>query len=708
MTARPGAARVAWIAAVAVCLAAAAAPTVGAEVLLPATSVWKYEATGTDLGTAWRAPGYADGAWPSGPGVLGYGETYITTHVPYGPDSGNKHPTTYFRTTFTLGTDPSQIQSLSVAVNYDDGFALYLNGIEVTRQALAPGAAYGAFATAQHEGGVYATLDLLPYASALVSGTNVLAAEVHQVNGTSSDLVWDAELTGSTLPAVSRGPYLQVGRPDGVTVRWRTGVVATSGLFTGPAPDSLTLSVQDATLTTEHELTVNGLDPDTRTYYAVGTTDTVLAGGTPDFAFRTSPLPGTRRPVRAWIIGDSGTANPNAAAVRDAYLALTGGAETDVWLMLGDNAYSSGTDLQYQAAVFDMYPGILRNTVLWPTRGNHDQLYTGADKDYYEIFTLPEAAQAGGVASMSEAYYSFDYADVHFVCLDSEGSNRTPGGAMLTWLATDLAATTQDWIVAFWHHPPYTKGSHDSDNAGDSGGRMRDMRENALPILEAGGVDVVFTGHSHSYERSYLLDGHYDVSTTLDPSMILDAGDGDPAGNGPYGKPTVGPGSHEGAVYVVAGSSGQTGGGNLNHPVMVRSLNTLGSVVLEVDGTQLDARFLSSTGAILDDFSIVKGVTAVPLEPPPPGTLVNYPNPFASGTRIAFTLETAGPVGIRIVDVSGRLVRTVLDGDRLPVGPHTVIWDGADRHGTRVAPGVYFAVLRFESGTRTRRLVLRP
>jgi 3',5'-cyclic AMP phosphodiesterase CpdA len=67
---------------------------------------------------------------------------------------------------------------------------------------------------------------------------------------------------------------------------------------------------------------------------------------------------------------------------------------------------------------------------------------------------------------------------------------------MLTWLQADLESTTQDWIIALWHHPPYTKGSHNSDTETE----LIEMRQNVLPILEAGGVDLVLTGHSHCYE----------------------------------------------------------------------------------------------------------------------------------------------------------------------------------------------------------------
>ena len=84
------------------------------------------------------------------------------------------------------------------------------------------------------------------------------------------------------------------------------------------------------------------------------------------------------------------------------------------------------------------------------------------------------------------------------------------------------------------------------------------MRQNVLPILEAGGVDLVLTGHSHSYERSFLIDGHYGTSGHLGTGdHALDAGDGrtTAGGDGAYIKPAGGPTPHEGAVYVVAGSS---------------------------------------------------------------------------------------------------------------------------------------------------------
>jgi hypothetical protein len=89
--------------------------------------------------------------------------------------------------------------------------------------------------------------------------------------------------------------------------------------------------------------------------------------------------------------------------------------------------------------------------------------------------------------------------------------------------------------------------------------------------------------------------------------MILDGGDGRPLGNGSYEKPTLGPAPHEGAVYIVAGSSGQTSGGSLNHPAMYTSLNQLGSVVLDIDRNVLDLQFLDANSGTPDSFRLVKG-----------------------------------------------------------------------------------------------------
>ncbi|HIO71796.1 MAG TPA: T9SS type A sorting domain-containing protein [Flavobacteriales bacterium] len=275
-------------------------------------------------------------------------------------------------------------------------------------------------------------------------------------------------------------------------------------------------------------------------------------------------------------------------------------------LFLGDNAYDSGTDLEYQGAIFEnMYEDMLQKTVSWSCRGNHEQVGINGVIPYYDIFTFPENGEAGGIPSNSEAYYSFDYGNIHFISLDSYGSNRSVGGPMYLWAEADLQNTDSDWIIAFWHHPPYTKGSHNSDTEIE----LIQMRSNFLPLFEDYGVDLVLSGHSHSYERSYLLNGHYGNSNTFNiNTMALDAGSGQQDVDSAYEKTITGNDAGKGAVYLTAGSSGKiSSSGSLDHPAMHTSLrNILGSCILEAFGDTLDFIFLDNNGVVEDYFTIVK------------------------------------------------------------------------------------------------------
>lgn len=411
---------------------------------------------------------------------------------------------------------------------------------------------------------------------------------------------------------LSRGPYLQLVTASSMIVKWRTSAPTDSVVQYGLAPEALATQISSPILTTEHELTMSGLDAETVHYYSVGDTSGVLAGGDNGHFFRTAPMIGQSRRTHIWVIGDSGGPGGGGNQVHNAFVTQNAGQYVDVWLMLGDNAYTDGTDEQYQAAMFNRYFELLRQTAVWSTFGNHDAISASSSTQtgvYYDIFTHPANAEAGGLPSGTEAYYSFDYGNIHFISLNSQDVSRLPTGAMLIWLQADLADTLAEWVIAYWHHPPYSKGSHDSDNPTDSAGRLIDMRENVLPILEDAGVDLVLSGHSHVYERSFLLDGHYDFSNTLTPAMILDEGDGRIAGDGAYIKSSSGLSPHEGTVYVVNGSSsGATqGAGTLDHPAMFVSLATRGSLIIDIDGNRLDAKFLNSLGVIDDRFRIVKG-----------------------------------------------------------------------------------------------------
>ncbi len=568
------------------------------DILIPTGASWRYSAGARPAGS-WTAIAYSDTAWDTGQAQLGYGDADEATVIPFGPgpnpDPNDKYISYYFRRSFPV-PNRSSIGNLRLRILRDDGAVVYLNGTEVRRTNMASGPVHETTISKSKvdtfEEQHFFSFDV--DSALLVEGRNVLAVEVHQWDVSSPDVSFDLELAANVTPTVIRGPYLQCGAEDSMVLRWRTDVATDSRVSIGDAPGSPDRTIDEPGKTQEHEVEITGLVPEKKYFYSIGTIGgRPLAGGDSQHWFETSPPIGVARPMRIWVLGDSGTASLNALLVRDAYLNLPGSEQTDFVMLLGDNAYNLGTDGEYEFALFAMYAPFLPTRVFWPARGNHE-FY--AD-DYYSVFTAPTAAEAGGNPSGSEAYYSFDYANAHFISLDSFGSDRSVGGDMWTWLQADLSSTEQDWVIAFWHHPPYTKGNHDSDSETE----LVEMRENFLPLLEAGGVDLVLTGHSHSYERSHMIAGHYLDSSTWSPAMVLDAGVADPELGDVYVKEA---GFTEGTVYCVTGSAGKVKSAPLDHPAMHVSLADLGSLVLEIDDDVLSAFFVDATGAIDDRFEI--------------------------------------------------------------------------------------------------------
>lgn len=503
-----------------------------------------------------------------------------------------------------------------------------------------------------------------------------------------------------------RGPYLQLGTPNGITILWRTDSVTNSRVRYGTNPNDLFLLVDDSELTTEHEIRLFDLESSKKYFYSVGSNSDTLAMGL-NYFFLTAPEYGSKIKSRIWVLGDAGTANENQQTVRDAYYEFTDTIHTNLWVMLGDNAYNSGTDDEYQAAVFDMYPDMLRKSVLWPAFGNHDGRSASSLSQtgvFYNIFTLPANGEAGGIASDTEAYYSFDYANIHFICLNSHDISRSVTGPMLNWLKRDLDSNNRDWTIAFWHHPPYSKGSHDSDIENN----LIEMRSNALPILENGGVDLILTGHSHSYERSFLLDGHYGNSSTLTSEMIIDGGDGQIDGDSAYQKSTLGPASHEGTVYIVAGSSGKVSGGSLDHPIMHISLNVLGSVILDVDSNRVDVTFLDHSGLQQDYFTLIKGEVDIPVSIEFPNMVTYgldllqiYPNPFVKETLISYSVPNLKFVRLKIFDSFGKEIQSMVNNFQQK-GTYSVRFNG-----NKLSGGTYYLKLQIgRSYMEIRKIVL--
>jgi hypothetical protein len=463
---------------------------------------------------------------------------------------------------------------------------------------------------------------------------------------------------------LQRGPYLNMANENSIVVRWRSSQAVVGRVRYGLASGTLDQFTDETSAKTDHEIRLTGLTPYTRYYYSVGSaadaltpetvdTTSVRSGAytfpTPtaaDYTFRTSPVPGTATNTRIWVVGDCGRGSATQAAGRDAYYNWMGSHVPDLNLQMGDNAYNSGTDTEYQTGYWLMYPTIFRKLPQWSCVGNHDanngDTSPTANWPYYDMFTFPTAGEAGGVASGTEHYYSFNYGNIHFISLDSQASSTNTieangaDGPMAAWLRQDLAANTATWTIVFFHHPPYSKGSHNSDTET----QMVNMRVRFNPILEAGGVDLVLNGHSHNYERSVLLDGHYGISSTITSAMKLNAGNGSTTGfttafttagdsgkirnaangfvatatvngavippDGAYIKPLTGPRDHFGTVYNVAGMSGQADGGSLDHAAMYISYDTVGTVNLDINGNTLVATYVQADGNTPDNYTIIK------------------------------------------------------------------------------------------------------
>ena len=438
---------------------------------------------------------------------------------------------------------------------------------------------------------------------------------------------------------ITRGPYLQMGNTTSITIRWRTNIASDTKVTVGTVFGTYPTVVTNASSVTEHEINITGLSADTKYYYTVGST-TVLIEGTANNFFITLPASSSTRKIRVLAFGDCGNNSTNQANVRDAFISYASARNInpDAWLLVGDNAYNGGLDAEFTSSFFNIYNAtLLKNIKLYPAPGNHDynnsagnQQLRGASLPYYNQFTLPTLGEIGGVASNTEAFYSYDIENIHFVSLDSYGTENgasatrlydtTIGNRQADWLKNDLAANTKKWTVVYFHHPPYTKGSHDMDDAVAEQELIK-MRDKIPAILERFGVDLVINGHSHSYERSFLLKDLKGLSTTYSPAANLVSGSSAKynglANTCPYVYPS-GQVKH-GTVYTVTGSSGQLGGSKPGYPLAFMSYSDItngGSFYFEVDSNRLDAKFISYTIGPLtpfvrDSFTIFKDVNKV-------------------------------------------------------------------------------------------------
>ena len=426
-------------------------------------------------------------------------------------------------------------------------------------------------------------------------------------------------ITAPGAAVLTRGPYLNMGNETAVSLRWRTDVATNSKVELGTSYGTYSIVTNNSSVVTEHEVRVTGLNADTKYYYRFGSSTQILQQGSDNY-FITAPPSTTTRKLRIAAFGDCGrNDNTYQSGTLTSYRNYTASNPGEALMLLGDNAYESGTDAEFQTRFFDIYSSnILKNHILFPSPGNHDYANNStrqADHNipYYSAFTLPAAGECGGVASGTEAYFSWNWGNVHFLSLDSYGKENSgttrlydTTGAQVTWIKSDLNANTRPWVIAYWHHPPFTMGSHNSDTETE----LVNMRQNFIRILERYGVDLVICGHSHDYERSYLLKNYFGTEATFNAAThavsTSSAKYNGTTNSCPY---IVAPGKvNHGTVYVVAGSAGASGGTQSGYPhnALPWSFNDGGMLYLEVEGNRLDAKFIRRTGVVSDQFTILK------------------------------------------------------------------------------------------------------
>jgi Calcineurin-like phosphoesterase len=294
-----------------------------------------------------------------------------------------------------------------------------------------------------------------------------------------------------------------------------------------------------------------------------------------------------------------------------------------------------------------------------PAAYNNSLFRFNKNNSFFNIFTMPTN---GGKYSTSSSlagkkgFYSYNHNNIHFVCLDSYGFYNdyilyggspvfpatTSPNPQIQWLINDLTANTQKWTIMYWHHAPYTHGGgHDSNSELSDEFILKGIRTKFIKYLDEANfkIDLVLNGHSHAYERSKLLKGHYGDEATFsaaahNANLASSGGNSFASSNGKYTNSTSCPyvksstaTINEGAVYVVTGSAGQiqpsSPGDIKGHlalngasfgPVTATDRGTIqelkgGSVYIEVKDNRLDLKFIEeTTGAVTDNFTMFKDV----------------------------------------------------------------------------------------------------
>lgn len=334
-----------------------------------------------------------------------------------------------------------------------------------------------------------------------------------------------------------------------------------------------------------HEVHVCGLEPSTTYFYKVGGP----GNWSEVFETTTAPMPGSTEPFSFGVTGDSRNNLENSWPISQRALL---DAAIDFQVFSGDAVFLGPNQNDwrefFQATVDDFeIEDLFSRTPFMMANGNHDQLAI----NYVTQFAFPQELSENEQAQ-GEEWYSFDYANAHFVMLnDTVGDAAVLAGSQADWMRADLRAvdrTVTPWIFVVHHRPFYTcQSTHSPDTA---------LRAAWQPIFDEFSVDMVLTGHNHVYERSRPIRG-------------LEGGDGVVASTGPNGVPTYDPaGLPSGTVYVVAAGVGAelyevstecntSFTGEAVRPYVIVSIE---------DRTLTYTAYNAMTGQVIDEFTLTK------------------------------------------------------------------------------------------------------
>ncbi|MGO4349729.1 fibronectin type III domain-containing protein, partial [Paenibacillus sp. MCAF9] len=502
----------------------AAASATEPVTLLPGNSVWKYYDKGINQGTVWRST-YDDSAWSSGSAPLGYKDSgaiisatgfgALKTIVDYGTNKSKKPPTTYFRT--NLNVDKNSVDhygQLLATFAIDDGAVVYVNGVEVVRLGMPTGeVSYETLAASNKDlPVVYPDVDLtIPLKAALKDGNNELAVEVHQQSAGSSDLFFDMKLI-----ALQEAPKVEVSK---VTVTFNGDPVSSKGFTwytpfdasqsdlqvvekTGAAADFTNATAFKGRSTVAknslaelvHKAEATGLKANTTYYFRVG--DQSLNLWSETGTFQTAPTGGAFSFID---LTDTQAKEEDEAQISGSTIAKALETVPDAKFVVhnGDVVENGTSEQEWNWLLGHSQPSLL-NTTIVPSAGNHE------DKNYafYDHFNVKQAENS---ATVTGAYYSYDYSNAHFIVLNSnENSTEYANFSVdqVEWLKKDAAAAKAagaEWIIVNIHKGPYTTSNHatDSDIMGANG-----VRNKIAPLMNELGIDFVLQGHDHIFART--------------------------------------------------------------------------------------------------------------------------------------------------------------------------------------------------------------